>query len=103
MLYVLDTFALMAYLRREKDFNKVRTIILETLAGKCESYMSVINFGELYYMQSRKSGVIKAETALSLSYADAFAATIAEELNATLVTGDLEYKPLEPNLKILWI
>lgn len=30
MLYVLDTFALMAYLRHEKDFNKVRTIILET-------------------------------------------------------------------------
>ncbi len=131
MRYVFDTFALMAYLRREKAFNKVRTIILETLAGKCESYMSVINLGELYYMQSRKSGTIKAETALrfvrragiviepvttarvlraarlkanlSLSYADAFAATLAEELNATLVTGDQEYKPLEPNLKILWL
>ncbi len=131
MLYVLDTFALMAYLRREHNFGIVRSIILETLAGNCESYMSVINFGELFYMQSRKSGTVKAESALrfvsrsgitiepatqnrvlraarlksevSMSYADAFAATLAEELNATLVTGDPEYKPLEPTLEILWI
>ncbi len=64
MLYVLDTFALMAYLRREKNFDIVRSIILETLAGRCESYMSVINLGELYYMQSRKSGHVKAESSL---------------------------------------
>ena len=121
----------MAYLRREKNFQLVRTIILETLQGKSNSFMSVINLGELYYMQVRKSGIIKAEqsikfvnragiliepatnrrvmnaskikAAVSLSYADAFAASLALELNAALVTGDTEYKPLEPNLKILWL
>lgn len=131
MDYVLDTFALMAYLRREKNFQIVRNIILETLQGKSGSFMSVINLGELYYMQARKSGTIKAENSVkfvkragiliepattarvmnaakikatvSLSYADAFAASLALELNATLVTGDAEYKPLEPNLKILWL
>ncbi|HSK72666.1 MAG TPA: type II toxin-antitoxin system VapC family toxin [Pyrinomonadaceae bacterium] len=131
MDYVLDTFALMAYLRREKNFQIVRNIILETLQGKSRSFMSVINLGELYYMQARKSGTIKAENSVkfvkragiliepattarvmnaakikatvSLSYADAFAASLALELNATLVTGDSEYKPLEPNLKILWL
>ena len=93
--------------------------------------MSVINLGELFYMRSRKNGAAKAESSLrfvrrsgiivepatqqrvikaarlkakhSMSYADAFAATLAEELNATLVTGDLEYKPLEGSLNILWI
>lgn len=93
--------------------------------------MSVINLGELYYMQARKSGIIQAESSIkfvkragiiiepvttervmnaarikatiSLSYADAFAASLALELNATLVTGDAEYKPLEPNLKVLWL
>lgn len=131
MDYALDTFALMAYLRREKNFQIVRNIILETLQGKSHSFMSVINLGELYYMQSRKSGVIKAEQSIkfvnragiliepattlrvmsaakikatvSLSYADAFAASLALELNAILVTGDPEFKPLEPNLKILWL
>ena len=131
MQYVLDTFAVMAYLRREANSDIVRSIILETLAGECQSYMSAINLGELFYMQSRKSGAVKAETALrfvrragiiiepatnarilraarlkatvSLSYADAFAATLSEELNAVLVTGDPEYKPLEPTLKIMWL
>lgn len=131
MDYVLDTFALMAYLRGEKNFQMVRTIIIETLQGKSKSFMSVINLGELYYMQTRKSGMIRAEKSVkfvnragiliepattvrvmnaakikatvSLSYADAFAASLALELNATLVTGDSEYKPLEPNLKVLWL
>jgi ribonuclease VapC len=121
----------MAYLRREKNHQIVRSIILETLQGKHESHLSVINLGELFYMQSRKSGTIKAENSLrfvrragiivepvttdrvmnaarlkatvSLSYADAFAASLAMELGATLVTGDAEYKPLEPTLKILWL
>lgn len=127
----MDTFALMAYLRREKNFRIVRTIILETLQGISKSFMSVINLGELYYMQARKSGTVKAEKSVkfvnragisiepattirvmnaakikatvSLSYADAFAASLALELNAALVTGNPEYKPLEPNLKVLWL
>ncbi len=131
MDYVLDTFALMAYLRREKNYRTVRTIILETLQGKSNSSISIINLGELYYMQARKSGTLKAETSvkfvnragisiepatgdrvmraakikatISLSYADAFAAALALELKAILVTGDAEYKPLEPNLRILWL
>ncbi len=60
----MDTFALMAYLRREKNFQIVRTIIIETLRGKSKSFMSVINLGELYYMQARKSGTIKAEKSI---------------------------------------
>jgi predicted nucleic acid-binding protein len=45
----------------------------------------------------------KLKSTVSLSYADAFAASLAMELNATLVSGDAEYKPLEPNLKVLWL
>ncbi len=131
MNYVLDTYALLAYLRREKNFEIVRKIILETLQARSRAVMSVINLGELYYMQARKSGVSRAEqsvkfveragiiiehvttkrvinaakikSTVSLSYADAFAASLALELNSTLVTGDAEYKPLEPNLKVLWL
>ncbi len=131
MRYVFDTYALMAYLRREKNYHVVRSIIVDALQGRHTTHLSVINLGELFYMQSRKSGAVRAENSLrfvrragiivepattarvinaahlkatvSLSYADAFAASLAEELNATLVTGDPEYRPLEPGLKILWL
>jgi len=93
--------------------------------------MSVINLGELFYMQWRKGSQAKAENAVkfvqsvgvriepattvrvmnaarikavvSLSYADAFAASLAQEINATLVTGDPEYKPFETSINIHWL
>lgn len=131
MRFVLDTFAVMAYLRRERGHNIVRELLVETLAGTNESYMSIINLGELFYMQWRKGSQAKAENAVkfvqrvgiriepattarvmaaarikaavSLSYADAFAASLAQELNATLITGDPEYKPLETSINIQWL
>lgn len=95
----------------------------------CQScHLSVINLGELFYRQARKGGTARAESSLrfvrraginvepattekvinaarlkatiSLSYADAFAASLAQELDATLVTGDPEYKPPEPTLNL---
>ena len=38
-----------------------------------------------------------------LSYADAFAAALAKERNAGLLTGDPELKTLENEIKILWL
>jgi predicted nucleic acid-binding protein len=38
-----------------------------------------------------------------LSLADAFAAALAMEMKAELVTGDPEYKALEKELKIGWL
>lgn len=131
MRIIFDTYALMAYLRREQGHEVVRALIAETLDGGHDASMSVINLGELFYMQCRKATQAQAESALkfvrragiriepattgrvmsaarlkaavSLSYADAFAASLASELNATLVTGDPEYKPLETAINILWL
>jgi ribonuclease VapC len=131
MKLVFDTYALMTYLRHEPGYQVVRSLLLATLQQQHEAYMSVINYGELFYMRWRKGSQAEAESALkfvrragihiepvttdrviraarvkatiSLSYADAFAATLAEEIGATLVTGDLEYKPLEPRINILWL
>jgi len=44
---------------------------------------------------------IKARHAMA--YADAFAAALAQETAATLVTGDPEFKLLEPILNIHWL
>ena len=38
-----------------------------------------------------------------VSYADAFAAATAEELTATLVTGDPEMKEVESRVPVLWL
>jgi ribonuclease VapC len=38
-----------------------------------------------------------------ISLADAFAAALAKEKKAELVTGDPEFKPLEGEVKIKWI
>ena len=38
-----------------------------------------------------------------LSLADAFAAALAKERNAELVTGDAEFKALEKELKVVWL
>jgi predicted nucleic acid-binding protein len=38
-----------------------------------------------------------------ISLADAFAAALAKEKKAELVTGDSEFKPLEKEIKITWL
>jgi ribonuclease VapC len=38
-----------------------------------------------------------------MSLADAFAAALAKERRAELVTGDPEFKPLDGEIKIQWL
>ena len=38
-----------------------------------------------------------------LSMADAFAAALAKERKAELVTGDAEFRPLEKEIRIQWL
>ena len=39
----------------------------------------------------------------SVSYADAFAIALAQELNAAIVTGDPEFQAVEKIVRILWL
>jgi hypothetical protein len=50
---------------------------------------------------ARQAAVFKASYRLSL--ADAFAAALAKEKKAELVTGDPEFKALEKEIKIVWL
>ena len=43
------------------------------------------------------------KTRFKLSLADSFAAALAKEKKAELVTGDPEFKPLEKEIKIIWL
>ena len=129
--YVLDSFALIAYNEGERSAESVREILHKAIDGHAELFMSVVNWGEVFYMTMREGGEIVAKETLArlrdypiklvdvneelalqagvykaknkMSYADAIAAALAHDLKAELVTGDPEFKPLEGIIKIKWI
>lgn len=129
--YVLDSYALIAYAEGEKGVDAVADILKESLSEKAEIFLCVINWGEMYYIALREGGkeraefykntfarypitIIEANKELTLhaaqykafhkmSYADAFAAALAKNRKAVLVTGDKEFKSVESEIKISWL
>lgn len=129
--YVLDSFALLTYAEAEKGMRKVIDLFTKALAGQAELFTCVINWGEMYYIALREGGIERADLYRStfqkypisvidadknltlaaarfkafnkMSYADAFAAALAENRKAMLVTGDREFRSIEKEIKILWI
>jgi predicted nucleic acid-binding protein len=135
-VYVLDSFAVIAYMRKETGADKVRALLAESFIGKTELALSVVNAGEAYYMLYKKESAAKAdlfwrnlprlpirlypattERTFSaaylkaiyptgknqISYADCYATALAEELGATLVTGDPEFQLVEHRITIEWL
>lgn len=130
---VFDSYALIAFFRQEPGYEYVRELLVKMANDESEGYITSVNIGEVYYMISRKSNQKNAETALdallkfplhiveadlklsleaaklkakcSLSYADAFAAALAIQKKAVLLTGDHEFDGLlkEPNFKVHYL
>ena len=129
--YVLDSFALLALLGREPGGDEMAHLLKEAQAGEARLLMTWVNLGEVAYIVRRRWGEkrlhrmlatleatalevmpvgreltlaaarIKAE--YPLAYADAFAAALAEQAGATLVTGDPEFRLLEESIHIRWL
>jgi predicted nucleic acid-binding protein len=130
-IYVLDAFALLAYLRGEPGAERVRDLLLRARSGEARLYLCLINYGEVLYISERQGGRPAAEEAIRIidhlpletvladrdltfaaahlkarypiSYADAFAAALAQKLSATLVTGDPEFRKVEAVVEIEWL
>lgn len=128
---VLDSHALLAYFRGEESGLKVRDLLDKAASADRPLHMSDVNYAEVKYTLLKKDGtdaweqaaeVLKslpidfhstdralADTAADfkarfrISLADAFAAALAKEKKADLVTGDPEFKPLEKEIKINWL
>jgi predicted nucleic acid-binding protein len=131
--FVLDSYALLAFFGNEEGGQKVEQLLNEAASGKHELYLTCINAGEVYYMSSRKDGASKAEIVwkaicqfpihiidadmeftlaaaklkakYSISYVDAFAATLTIKRKAILITGDDEFKALtgESGFKVKYL
>jgi predicted nucleic acid-binding protein len=128
---VLDSYALMAFFEDEPGADTVRSLILKGEEGGINLVMSVVNLGEVWYSIARTNspetadqyiGEIKGmsieivdidwtltrQAALfkasgNISYADCFAAALAKNKKAELVTGDKEFRLLEGEIKIYWL
>lgn len=127
--FVLDAWAILALLQKEEPAaSHVKQLLEETEKGNVELFISIINLGEVYYSVGKVKGESEARETLgviqrlsltvvpateeavfnaagfkmshTISYADAFAAAAAEELDAVLVTGDSELGQLEGRIQL---
>ncbi len=129
--YVLDTWAVIAYLEDEPSGAQVEELIASAHEEQIPIYMSVVNVGEVWYTFAREISEEEADASVKalrdlriqfedadwtltqeaarfksknkMSYADAFAAALAKTKKADLVTGDNEFKPLDGEIKIAWL
>ena len=127
--YVLDANALIGFLEdREGTAAKIERLVGEALRQESPLLMSAVNWGEVFYVEWRYRGEAKAREAEAsllelpiaviaadreratragalkqkhgLGYADAFAAELAIERGAWLVTADPEFTKVGKSLAI---
>jgi predicted nucleic acid-binding protein len=126
---VLDSYALLAYLKGEPGSQAIRIALDET--GN-RVLMNDINIGEVYYILARERGNDRADHFLNsilpslpieivsndtemviqaarikarhtIAYADCFAVATALRESAAVLTGDPEFKAVDSLIAIEWI
>ena len=128
---VLDTWGMIAYLHSEPAAQEVRQALRRAMRGEILILFSLLNYGECMYVVERKKGLEEAQHAANLidqlpvrvipadrplvfaaahlkarypiSYADAFAAALAKQYGGRVMTGDPEFKAVEPEVAIHWL
>lgn len=127
--YVLDANALIGFFEgRQPAAERVRKLLAEADRNGVPLWMSAVNWGEVFYTECRRHGEAKARAAETnlrrlpvlvvsvdldratraaalkqkhdLGYADAFAAELAIERGAWLVTADPEFSKLGKALSL---
>lgn len=127
--FILDAWAVLALLQKEEPAaSRVRDLLQAAQEHHVQTFISIINLGEVYYRVGRTKGEAEAQRTVdelrrlrleivsatdervlaaagfkmhhAVSYADAFAATSADEFSATLVTGDPELVALQNDIQL---
>ncbi|MCL6449051.1 MAG: type II toxin-antitoxin system VapC family toxin [Armatimonadetes bacterium] len=127
--YILDAHAVLAFLEAEEGGELIKSLLSD---HGTRFYLSVVNLGEIYYIILRERGrdaAEKVEAELNLlknirvvdvtwkraktagefkarggiSYADCFAAALALEKKAPLLTGDREFERVSDTIQIVWL
>ena len=128
---LLDSFALLAFLNKERGFERVKSLLRSAAATGEPLLMNEINIGEVYYITAKDRSMEQAETffhhletlpiqpvvssfpdvleaarikaQFPISYADAFAVATAIRMNAVIVTEDPEFRAVEHLVTIDWL
>ena len=129
--YVLDASALLVFLQKTRDAYKVSVLLKEALQERAKVLMSAVNYGEVYGTILRERGPEQALMAVQavhplpievldatpqrsckaadlkvkhkLYYADSFAAALAIEYKAALVTSDSDFRKLGHGIPMVWL
>jgi predicted nucleic acid-binding protein len=129
--YVFGSFAMIAFFEDEPWASLVKHALRELFSKQARGWMSVINWGDLYYCTCREQGaaiadrvllqiasylieIVEADRVMTLeaarlkarfrlAYADCFAAALARRKSALLITGDPEFAGLNNEVEILWL
>ena len=128
---VFDAWSILAYLKDEPAGEKVEALIADAQENDTPLAMSILNVAEVWYAVARRATDEVADRAVlelrqlgiefvdagwelareaarfkskhKMSLADCFAAALAKQNKADLVTGDSEFKQVEHELKIAWL
>lgn len=129
--YVLDSYALLAYVRDEPGADRVQALLEKAARGELSLLLTAVNYGEIAYTIQRKAGaeaaryctalldllplqVVAVDEDLALAaarfkaqypmaYADCFCLALAEKRQATVVTGDPEFHQVETAVSLEWL
>ncbi len=128
---LFDSHAILKWTQKERGYQKVKALLLECRNQSALGYMNQINLGEVYYKTIRLVGLAEAKKFLdnfsrlplsfilpdseliwkaaeikaeySISYADCFAAATAVRYEASILTGDPEFRKVKSVVKIEWL
>ena len=128
---VLDASALISYFENRPGGDVVEEVLSGCIDGKTELFMSIVNWGEVYYSAWRAGGedgarrlaaeisqfpiqLIDADFELTksaavlhakydLPYANCFAAALSKDWKAELVTGDRDFEMVQSEIKIQFL
>ena len=128
---LFDAHAILKWTQKEKGYQKVKSLLVECRNQSALGYMNQINLGEVYYKTIRAVGLDEAKKFLEnflrlplsiilpdsdliwksseikaqypISCADCFAAATAIKYEATILTGDTEFKKIESFVSIEWL
>ncbi|MCU1300944.1 MAG: PilT-like protein [Candidatus Sulfotelmatobacter sp.] len=129
--YVFDASALFVFLQDKRGALKVDEQLKEARRGRAKVVMSAVNYGEVYGLILHEFGPQQALTTLhavrplpvevldvtparachaaevkakyKLYYVDSFAAALAIEQKATLVTSDSDFRKLGQVVSVVWL
>jgi predicted nucleic acid-binding protein len=128
---VLDSFALLAFLFKEKGHQKIIDVFDQAAESDTAALIASPNWAEVRYIVQRRVGterwsevrstilalpiqVVAADQVLAeaagalkaakrMSLADCFAAALAQQREAAVYTGDPEFKAVAKDIKVVWL